>query len=273
MKGASMATTTTPTSTVTSADGTSIAIETVGSGPALVLVDGAMCRRGFGPARKLAEALSDRYTVTFYDRRGRDDSGDTAPYAVAREVEDLAAVLEAAGGSPFVYGTSSGGALALEAAIAGIPMRRLAVYETPYIYRRGSAEAVVDHRAALQKLIDAGDRAAAVRYFLVDMVGAPAFVPLMMRVIPGVWPKVRAVAHTLPNDAAVLGDFTVPHERLAAVAVPTLVLGGGKGKDNMKRAVREVAAAVPDASFRELPGQTHEVSAKAIAPVLSEFFR
>lgn len=267
-----MAATTTPPTTVSSADGTTIAIETIGSGPAVVLVDGAMCRRGFGPARKLAEALADRYTVTFYDRRGRDDSGDTAPYAVAREIEDLTAVLEAVGGSPFVYGTSSGGALALEAAIAGVPMRRLAVYETPYIYERGGADARLDHRLALQKLIDAGDRSAAVRYFLIDMVGAPAFVPLMMRVIPGVWPKVRAAAHTLPYDSAVLGDFTVPGERLGSVAVPTLVLGGGKGKDNMKRAVRAVAAAVPGASFRELPGQTHEVSAKAMAPVLADFF-
>ncbi|NQX28814.1 alpha/beta fold hydrolase [Microbacteriaceae bacterium VKM Ac-2854] len=266
-----MATTTLPT-TVTSADGTAIAIETVGTGPALVLVDGAMCRRGFGPARKLAEALADRYTVSFYDRRGRDDSGDTAPYSVAREVEDLAAVLEVADGSAFVYGTSSGGALALEAAIAGVPMRRLAVYETPYIYEAGSADARVDHRAALQTLITAGDRAAAIRYFLVDMVGAPAFVPLMMRVIPGVWPKVVAVAHTLPNDAAVMGDFTVPGDRLGSISVPTLVLGGGKGKANMKRAVRAVAAAVPGASFRELPGQTHEVSAKAMAPALAEFF-
>ncbi|NQX13262.1 alpha/beta hydrolase [Microbacteriaceae bacterium VKM Ac-2855] len=267
-----MAGTSTLTATVRSVDGTRIAIETIGTGPAVVLVDGAMCRRGFGPARALAEALADRYTVTFYDRRGRDDSGDTAPYAVAREVEDLAAVIRAAGADPFVYGTSSGGALALEAAIAGVPMRSLAVYETPYISAAGSEQSRIDHRAALQRLIDANDRPAAVKYFLVDMVGAPAFVPLMMRVIPGVWPKVRAVAHTLPYDAAVMGDFTVPIERLAAVRARTLVLGGGKGKANMKRAVRDVAAAVPGAEFRELAGQTHEVSAKAMAPALAAFF-
>jgi pimeloyl-ACP methyl ester carboxylesterase len=257
--------------TVTSADGTMIAYEKVGSGPALVLVDGALCYREFGPARSLAESLKDQFTVYFYDRRGRGESGDTLPYAVEREIEDLVAVITAAGGDAAVMGQSSGGGLALEAAASGVPIRKLAVYEAPYVGRTKANGRKVDDLGTLRQRIAAGDRGGAVSYFMVRMVGAPAFVPIMMRLMPKVWKQLKSVAHTLPYDTAVMDGFDVPTERLRTISVPTLVMGGSKGKANMQAAVQGVADAVPGAQRRILEGQTHQVSEKALAPVLVEF--
>ena len=138
---------------ITSADGTPISVEHIGSGPSLVLVDGAFCGRSFGPARALATTLADSFTVYFYDRRGRGDSGDTRPYSVEREIEDLAAVITHAGGDPYVYGISSGAALALEAAAAGIPMRKLATYEAPYTGIGNVDGTPVDHAGHLNSLL------------------------------------------------------------------------------------------------------------------------
>jgi pimeloyl-ACP methyl ester carboxylesterase len=262
----------TPAQTVTSADGTTIAYENVGSGPAVVLVDGALCYREFGPARSLAKELKGHFTVYFYDRRGRGESGDTPPYAVGRELEDLAAVITAAGGDAAVMGQSSGGGLALEAAASGIPIRKLAVYEAPYIGRTQATGKTIDDLGKLQQLIAAGDRGGAVSYFMVRMVGAPAFVPIMMRLMPTVWRQLKSVAHTLPYDASIMDGFNVPTERLGTISVPTLVMGGSKGKANMQAAVQGVADAVPGAQRRILDGQTHQVSEKALAPELVEFF-
>lgn len=259
---------TTETRTTRSADGTAITYEKVGSGPAVVLVDGALCSRNFGPARALAQELSEHFTVYAYDRRGRGGSGDTPPYAAAREVEDLVAVLDAAGGEACVMGQSSGAALALEAAASGVPMRKLAVYEAPYIEGRKG----VDDLGTLERMIADGRRGAAVSYFMVKMVGAPAFAPIMMRLMPKTWRSLKSVAHTLPYDTAVMDGFTVPTERLNTITVPTLVMGGGKGAANMKAAVQRVADAVPGSRHRILDGQTHQVSEKALAPVLTEFF-
>jgi pimeloyl-ACP methyl ester carboxylesterase len=249
-----------------SKDGTRIAYESTGSGPALVLVDGALCYRAFGPAADVAKALADRYTVYWYDRRGRGESSDTLPYTPAREVEDLAAVIAATGEVPFVMGQSSGGALALEAAAAGVPMRRVASYEAPYI---GSTE---DYLGRQRELIAAGDRRGAVNYFMTTMVGGPFFMPLMMRLMPKVATKLHAVAHTLPYDTELMDGFTVPADRLAAITVPTLVMGGSKGKPNMQKAVKDVAGAIPDAKLVILDGQTHQVSPAALAPAMTEFF-
>lgn len=250
----------------TSKDGTQIAYEKTGSGPALVLVEGAMCYRDFGPARDVAAALADAYTVYIYDRRGRGESGDTQPYAPAREVEDLAAVIEAAGES-FVMGQSSGGALVLEAAAAGVPMRKLASYEAPYV---GQSE---DFLAKQKQLIASGNRKGAIDYFMTTMVGGPWFLPLMMRLMPKVFTKLQAIAHTLPYDTELLDGFTVPRERFGRITVAALVLGGGKGKPNMQKAVRDVAEAVPGATLRILDGQTHQVKTAVLAPELREFFR
>lgn len=260
------------TQTVTSADGTPIAFETTGTGPALVLVDGAMCSREFGPAREVAKQLADRYTVYVYDRRGRGASGDTEPYAVEREIEDLAAVIGAAGDA-FVMGQSSGAALALEASAAGVPMRKLAVYEAPYVGITTVRGRTPDYLADLQRLLEQGKHGAMIDYFMVRMVGGPAFLPVMMRLMPKVWRQLKAVAPTLLNDTRILGDFEVDPARLARVSVPTLVLGGGKAKPNMAKAVEDVAAAVTGKPPVILAGQTHNVSPAVLAPELAAFFR
>jgi pimeloyl-ACP methyl ester carboxylesterase len=259
------------TETTTSADGTAIAFERVGTGPAVVLVDGALCHRAFGPARPLAAALADRFTVFAYDRRGRGESGNTLPYSPQREIEDLQAVIGAAGGDVYVYGISSGAALALEAAAAGVRMRRLATYEAPYVAARWK-DPTVDHLAHMKELVAADKRGAAVSYFLVPMVGAPAFVPLMMRAMPKVWNQMKAVAPTLPYDLEVMGSFTAPVERFGSIAVPTLVMVGGKSPQAMRDAQDAVGAAIPGSRFAVLDGQTHQVSEKAIAPQLEAFF-
>jgi pimeloyl-ACP methyl ester carboxylesterase len=264
---------TTTTGTTASADGTRIAYESVGSGPALVLVDGAMVFRDFGPARPLAAALADSFTVYSFDRRGRGGSADTLPYAVEREIEDLRAVIDAAGGNAFVMGQSSGAGLVLEAAAAGVPMRKLAAYEAPYVGLRPDKNGTPrDFHGELQRLIADDKRGAAVSYFLVKMVGAPSFVPVMMHLMPKAWKQLKSTAHTLPYDAAVMGRFEPPTERLATIRVPSLVMAGSKSKQEMLDAERKVTDAIPDARLEVLDGQTHQVSPKAIAPVLKEFF-
>lgn len=262
----------TETHTVRSADGTAIAYEKVGSGPALVLVDGALCYREFGPCRSLANHLADRFTVYFYDRRGRGESGDTQPYAPEREYEDLEAVITATGGKPYVTGFSSGAALALQAAASGVAMRKLAVYEAPYIGLKEVKGVTPDYVGHLKALIAKDDRAAAVGYFMVKIVGGPAFLPVMMRLMPKIWKQLKGVAHTLPNDAVVMGSFEAPADVLANVTVPTLVMGGSKAKPNMVKAVSDVADAVPGSIRKTLPGQTHQVTDAAIAPELIGFF-
>ena len=261
------------THTVASADGTPILVETTGAGPAVVLVDGAMCSREFGPARDVAKQLADRYTVHIYDRRGRGGSGNTEPYAVAREIEDLAAVIDAAGADVFVMGQSSGAALALEAAAAGVPMRKLAVYEAPYVGVTAVRGRTPDYLADLQALLEQGKLGAMIDYFMVRMVGGPAFLPVMMRLMPKVWGQLKAVAPTLLNDTRILGDFVVDRERLGRVTVPTLVMGGSKAKPNMMKAVEDVAAAVTQKPPVILAGQTHNVSPAVLVPELAGFFR
>src|SRR5262245_32172422 len=184
---------------VISRDGTAIVYERSGKGPALVLVDGALCSRGFGPMPKLAPLLTPHHTVFTYDRRGRGGSGDTRPYAVEREVEDIDALVRAAGGRAHLVGLSSGGALALEAAASSVEVAKVVAYEPPYMVEHGSHHA--GHRAKLEGMIAAGRRGDAVKYFMRDMVEVPAIFVLLMRIMPGVWPKMKAVAHTLPYDA------------------------------------------------------------------------
>ena len=257
----------------TSADGTRIAFERAGTGPVLVLVDGAFCYREFGPARDVAAALRDDATVVIYDRRGRGESGDTAPYAPEREFEDLRAVIAAAGGNAVVMGQSSGAGLAYRAAAAGVPMRGLIGYEAPWVGLRTAKDgSPKDYHGDLDRLIEAGENGKAISYFMVDMIGAPRFVPLMMRVMAAKdWSKLRAVAPTLRYDAAVMGDFTVPGAELARVGVPTLALCGGKAAPEMLAAQEEVAAAIPGAEHAVLPGQTHQVSPAALKPQILRF--
>jgi pimeloyl-ACP methyl ester carboxylesterase len=259
------------TERVTAKDGTPIAYERIGSGRPLVLVDGALCSRAFGPMPKLAPLLAKHFTVFTYDRRGRGESGDTAPYAREREIEDLAALIDVAGGSAFVAGISSGGALALEAAASGLPIEKVVAYEAPYVEADGSRRGA-EHRPALERLLAAGDRSGAVKYFMGPMVGVPSFAIVMMQLMPWIWRKLKAVAHTLPYDAAVMSEFVVPSARLSTSRVPTAVMFGGKSDERLKKAARATADAVPGAIARELPGQTHQVDPKVLSAALVEFF-
>jgi pimeloyl-ACP methyl ester carboxylesterase len=257
---------------VRSKDGTPIAYERSGSGPALILVDGALCSRAFGPSAKLAALLAPHFTVYTYDRRGRGQSGDTPPYAPAREVEDLAALISAAGGSASLVGLSSGGALALAAAADGLPIEQVVAYEPPYVHESGSGDGMA-HARELTRLLADWDRGGAVKYFMKDMVGAPAPLVVMLRLMPWIWRKLEAVAHTLPYDTAVMTEFRVPRARFASIATPALVLNGSKTDSRLKAAARAVATAIRGAQHRELAGQTHNVSASVLTPAVVDFLR
>lgn len=258
--------------TLQSNDGTSIAYERTGSGPALILVDGALCSRAFGPMPKLVPLLAPHFAVYTYDRRGRGDSADAESYSVERELEDLAALVRAAGGSAFAFGASSGGALVLHAAASGVPITRLAIYEPPFVNEGARGGGEPDHIGRLRALIAEGQRGAAVKYFMGEMVGAPKPVVFMMRLMLPVWSKLKAVAHTLPYDAAIMGNWLVPKERAASVRVPSLVMYGGKTDERLRRAAEAVSAALPNAELRVLPGQNHAAAASAVAPALVAFF-
>jgi pimeloyl-ACP methyl ester carboxylesterase len=256
--------------TVSSRDGTRIAFERAGGGPVLVLVDGALCFRSFGPTKPLAELLAPDFTVYRYDRRGRGDSGDTAPYAVAREVEDLEAVIDASGGPAFVFGMSSGAVLALEAAASGLPISRLALYEPPLAVEADPQESR-DFADRIEQLISADRRGDAVEFFLTSG-GVPAEAVAEMRDGPS-WPLWESVAPTLVYDNAVLGDGAVPRERAAAVKVPALVANGGESPDFFRQAAEATADAIPDARHRTLEGQSWgQVAPEALQPLLRRFF-
>lgn len=260
---------------VTSKDGTKIAYDAIGAGPKLILVDGAMCYRDFGPMRPLAEALKDRFTVIIYDRRGRGASGDTAPYAPEREVEDIAALLEeAAGGEAFVYGCSSGGALALEAANRLRGIRKLIVYEAPFIVDSSRDPAPADERAQMQALVDAGRQSTAVKRFM-RFVGVPGLMLLVMPLMMGkAWKQLTGIAHTLPYDLSIVGPLQrgepLPAGRWRGISVPVLVADGGKSPPWMRNAQAALAKAL-GAAYRTLPGQTHMVKADAQVPMIATF--
>jgi pimeloyl-ACP methyl ester carboxylesterase len=236
----------------TSADGTTIAYDRVGAGPAVICVGGALNdRRTTAP---VAAGLADRFTVYSYDRRGRGDSGDTPPYAVEREVEDLAAVVASAGGSAGVYGMSSGAVLALRAAAAGVPITRLALYEPPL-----AASTPPDYLPRLADALAGGRRDEALRLFMVELVGLPPQVAARASQVPAL----QAIAHTLPYDAAVMGDET----QLSRAGVPTVAIAGGDSPQWMREAARSVGG-----EYRELPGQTHDADPAVLADALAEIF-
>jgi pimeloyl-ACP methyl ester carboxylesterase len=242
----------------------------VGSGPAVILVDGALCSRGFGPSPKLAPRLARHCSVIVYDRRGRGESGDTQPYSPAREVDDIAALIEAAGGTASLLGLSSGGALAMEAAASGLPVSKVVAYEPPYV-NEGSERAGADHEARLKHLLASGNRAGAVKYFMKDMVGAPAPMVTMLRLMPWIWRRLQSVAHTLPYDAAVMTAFRIPRSRFASIAAPVLVMNGTRTDPRLRTAAQAVVEVTPSARYQELAGQTHNVSPNALAPAVVEF--
>jgi pimeloyl-ACP methyl ester carboxylesterase len=258
---------------VTSKDGTQIAYDRQGTGPALILVDGALCYRSFGPMPGLAQLLAPYFTVYYYDRRGRGDSRDTKPYAVEREVEDIEALIDAAGESAYICGLSSGAALALESAIKlNGKIKKLAMYEAPYAADAEAAPAWNDYDSKLAKLLAEGRRGDAVVLFM-TVVGTPSEMIDGMRQAP-VWPMFEAVAPTLAYDAAVLGKGHVaPVERAATVTIPALVMNGGASFPFMYDIAQALSKAMPNAQLRTLEGQRHDVNLEVFAPVLVEFFK
>ncbi|MFK4038261.1 alpha/beta fold hydrolase [Nonomuraea wenchangensis] len=258
--------------TAVSADGTPIAYDRYGSGPAVVLVAGAMMERAHPTMAGLAEALAPWFTVFSYDRRGRGGSGDTAPYAVEREVEDLAAVIAAAGGSAKVFGGSSGAALALEAATRLPGVTELALWEPPYHVDDSAPPLPDDFAEQLAALVAAGRRDTVVERFMVEAAEVPAEAVAGMRAEP-FWAAAEATAHTLAYEAAVMGPGNAPPAaRLAGIDRPALVLNGEDSPAWMRRAGAAVAAALPGAVHRVLEEQTHAVTVEALAPELLEFF-
>jgi pimeloyl-ACP methyl ester carboxylesterase len=262
--------------TITSKDGTTIAYDQSGQGPALILVGGTFEHRAWeSETAKLAALplLSEHFTVIHYDRRGRGDSTNTQPYALEREIEDIEALIDEAGGSAYLFGISSGAALTLEAAIKlGGKVKKLAMYEPPYNDDKAARQAWVAYRRELTELLSAGRRGDAVARFMM-LLGMPAEHVPEMRQDP-MWPMFEAIAPTLAYDAAAMGeDGSVPTERAAGIAVPTLLMDGGASEwPFMHITAVALANAIPDAQHRTLEGQTHEVAPEAIGPVLVEFF-
>lgn len=265
---------------VTSADGTSIAYERTGSGPVVVLVGGGL--DDGAENAPLAAALSARFTVVNYARRGRAASGDTPPFALERELDDIAALIAQTGGPVHLFGASSGGGLALEAAAAGLDIDRIALYDVPYCIGDDMQRRAHEYVAQLGPALAAGRREEALELFM-RLAGSPPQVIDGARSSP-FWPGLVAIAPTLAHDAACMRDFLVPTDRLAAIDRPALVLDGGHSTatqpgqtglpaDFFRRAADAVAAGLPNATRATLDGQGHVADPAALAPVLDRFFR
>ena len=259
--------------TLTSRDGTTIAYDREGDGPAVILVAGALCARLSWSGPAIAAHLASQYTVYNYDRRGRGDSGDVKPYAVEREIEDIEALIDTAGGSASLFGHSSGAALALDAALAlGRKVVKLALYEAPYNDDPAAQQAWRDYTQRLTELLAADRRGDALALFM-TLVGTPPAQIDEMRQAP-FWPGLEALAPTLAYDhTAIMGeDGAVPRARAAQVRVPTLVMAGGASYPFMHDTARTLSTVIPHAQLRILEGQRHEVSTEVLAPALVEFF-
>jgi pimeloyl-ACP methyl ester carboxylesterase len=265
-------------STTQSSDGTVIGYSEVGSGPPVILVDGATSYRAFSQSiNKLADLLSDSFTVFTYDRRGRGESGwnDASTSPVADELADLDALIAVAGGSAAVCGFSSGAVLALEAARAGLGITKLALYEPPFIVSAVRPPLPTDYVEQLQTAVADGRRGDAVAIFMTKAAGLPEEYLPGMRESP-FWSGLEAVAHTIANDGAVMGSTMSGDpsalDRFAGVQTEALVLYGDQTDASIIEADQKLAEVLPNASLEVLPGQTHDVAAEAIAPSLARFF-
>lgn len=244
-----------------------IAFDQFGEGPPVILVLGAFNTRATGAP--LAAALAAKHTVINYDRRGRGDSGDSAPYAVLREIEDLDTLVQRAGGAAAVFGFSSGAALALAAAAHGLAITRLALFDLPLTVNPPANP--VDHAAALDALVRAGRRGDAVEYFQRRMVGLPEPVVAQLRHAP-FRPALEAMAHTLVYEATILGDGHLPLEQARAVRAPTLTIAAGAAQPFMRETAEALARAVPDGRALVLEGATHDLVPEVLAPPLLRFY-
>lgn len=249
-----------------SRDGTRIAFEKSGKGSALVIVGGALSHRNGG--KPLADELADRFTVYTYDRRGRGESSDTKPYAVEREIEDLDAVIEQAGNKAYLYGVSSGAALALRGAaqLGPAKVRKLAVYEPPY----GQDERDFnEQKTRVNQLVQTGKPGDAAAFFL-SAIGIPPQALDDMKRSPD-WEGIKKMDFTLAYDYAVLGDGAVP-DTVQSITVPTLVMDGEKSMAFMRPTADRLAELLPNARRKTIKGQTHQAAPEAVAPLLIEFF-
>jgi len=256
---------------IRSADGTAIAYEAVGEGAPLVLVGGALCdRTALASGTPLAAMLAHRFTVFSYDRRGRGDSGDTPPWAIAREIEDLAALITAAGGSAAVFGHSSGGLLALDAAVQGLAITRLAVHEPPVLLDAARATSFVRLANELDEVVAADRRSEAVELYFTRAMQMPADAVARLRRSP-MWPEFEEIAHTLDYDLRITARGAARLAEVADVRPPTLAMDGSASPPWMRGAIEAVARAIPQARHRTLEDQTHAVDPKALALALEEF--
>jgi pimeloyl-ACP methyl ester carboxylesterase len=265
---------------VTSQDGTKIAYDRDGAGPAVILVNGALGDRALDRRFKqmlvISELLSPRFTVINYDRRGRGDSDEAGPFAVEREIEDIAALVGAVGGRASLFGFSSGGALALRAAGARIGVERVAVYEAPFVVDAADKRPSADYGQRLDALIANGDRSAAVKHFMRNAMGMPAPAVAAMRLMP-MWKQMQANAPTLRYDWAALGEHNMQGrplraEEWASITVPALVVYGGKSPSSLQHGARALADVLPNAELRVLEGMSHRLKVEVLAPVLADFF-
>jgi alpha-beta hydrolase superfamily lysophospholipase len=273
--GETVAGASTVSSTVRSADGTLIAFERSGHGHPVILISSALADHR--DAGKLARLLAYRFTVINYDRRGRGASADAARYAVEREVEDIAALVDLAGGTASLFGSSSGALLALRAASAGLDIARLALYEPP-LPVPGGFRLPQDCAARIDSMLAEGRRSDAVKYFMTEVQGAPAAMVAVMRLMPGVWRNLTGLAHTLPYDTALLAGSgsagTGEARDWTAVTAPTLVLTGGKSAPGFRAAAEAITAVLPAAEHRSLPGLSHGavvMAPKKLAPAVVDF--
>jgi pimeloyl-ACP methyl ester carboxylesterase len=240
----------------------------MGDGPPVVLVSGGSTDRMANAG--LAAALAPSFTVFNYDRRGRGPSGDTQPYAVAREVEDIAAIIDAAGGGAALYGTSSGAALALEAVASGVPATKLALWEPPY-FVDPAARPPLDTATTYRRFVAEGRRGDAVEYFMAKVVGLPPEFVAFAKSQPW-WAGQEAIAHTLAYDAEVMGDYGIPAERAAKIHVPTIILTGGASFPFFRETADALVRLIPGARSEVLEGQEHNVDPTVIAAALTPFF-
>jgi pimeloyl-ACP methyl ester carboxylesterase len=258
---------------ITSKDGTRIAYEKTGQGPALVIVCGVL--GDHHQHAGLAALLAEHFTIYNIDRRGHGESGFTEPYAVEREIEDIDALITEAGGAAFVYGSSGPGVLSMYAAAAGLSpkMKKLAVWEPPYILEGSRAPVPQDYKAQLVQMLREGRKGDMIELFLTKAVGMPAEFVAPMRQSP-FWSAQETVAPTLVPDATLMGDgdFKLPKERLAKVMSPTLVIDGGTNPW-LSLAAETVASVLPNAQRHTITGQPHNVADEAMAPVLREYFQ
>ena len=255
--------------TTQSKDGTTLAYDVYGSGPVLIYITGASCHRSFRPIVQDAKIFATEFTVYNYDRRGRGDSGNTLPYTMEREIEDIEAMIDAAGGTAYLYGHSSGAVLALEAALRlGSKVLKVIMYDAPYVHDEKEKAEYKQLSQKIHKLLDNGKNAEAMTTFLKG-IGMPKVFVLLLPLFPG-WRTMKALAPTLVYDIALTQDMP-PVERATRISIPMQITVGEKSPVSIHVVGRQLTKAIPNAKFVQLAGQDHMVNAKTLLPLLSGF--